>query len=190
MRFSSCLKLVQLSGLFWNQRFIPYGNRWCGFAYSPGLSRMLRFFYLSLNDGVVSSGYNRHRKNVLASVHGTGLFLLQHTTPHINIALPWAWHLLLKLQVRSYAGWRLKLGLPSHGQRTRSNHSNARRNKDLATQEVNKEYMFNISGFAAARKSAFLLKKAKTKQTQKKKVTGTSKKAPAVRTSKKPSVWR
>lgn len=190
MRFSTCLKIVQLSGIFWNQRLIQYNSKWCGWGYTLGPKKMLRLTFKRFSDGVFSPSFVRHRSLRRLTFQDIGFYLLQYSTPFLSIVKPWSWALLLNIKARSHVGFRLKRGLPSKGQRTRSNHATVKRLKDAASYELFNEGLSSICGFAAARKSLFLLKKQKTKQGKTRQASGGGKKKPAVRSAKKPNVWR
>lgn len=187
MRFSTCLKVVQLSGFFWNQRLLPYNTKWCGWGYSVGPQNMLRLLYKQYSDGSFSVGFVRHRPMLKLNIQSIGFFLLQYTTPFLSIVKPWSWNLLLNIRAKSSVAVRLKRGLPSHGQRTRSNHKTVKRVKDFASVELFEEGFASICGFAASRKRSLIVKKPKHSKSGKS--TG-GKKKPPVRSAKKPNVWR
>lgn len=190
MRFSTCLKLVQLSGIFWNQRLLPYSSKWCGWGYTIGPKKMLRLTYKRFSDGVFASSFVKHKPLRRFIYQDIGFFLLQYSTPFLSIVKPWAWNLTLNIKTKSYVGFRLKRGLPSKGQRTRSNHSTVKKLRDAASRELFNESLGSICGFAAARKSSFILKKKRTKTNKIKQTSSGGKKKPVIRSVKKPNVWR
>lgn len=187
MRFSTCLKVVQLSGFFWNQKMLPYNIKWCGWGYSTGPQNELRRLYKQYSDGSFSVGFVRHRPLLKLNLQCVGFFLLQYTTPFLSIVKPWSWNLLLNVKVRSNVAFRLKKGLPSHGQRTRSNHKTVKRVKDLAAVDLYEEGLASICGFGSSRKKSTIIKKPKQSKTGK---SAGGKKKPPVRSAKKPNVWR
>lgn len=177
MRFSSCYKLVQLTGFFVNSKFLQYGQRWSAHNVGTGSKLFLRKFALVMGDGRWVRGYSKRRPFFVNRILNLGLLLLQFTTPFMSISSPWSWRLLLNLKLRSYKSSRWKKNLPSNGQRTRSNAMSITRCKDLAVKRLQIEGWGNILG---------LLVKKKIHSTRRVKV----QKSPSKVTKKKPFVQK
>jgi ribosomal protein S8 len=138
MRFSACYKLVGLRGFFWPLQFFSYRRRWAGYRSGLGGGRWLRRLSLVLGDGAWGRGYTRRPARVYPQrrIRAQGFALLRVLTPHLSPVWPWAWAVLRQLRVRGYRGHRYRLGLPSRGQRTRSNAVTVGRVADPAAEHV------------------------------------------------------
>lgn len=136
MRFSACYKLVQLSGFFWNQYFITYNSRWCGWNARVGPKKMLRFYTASLMEGGWRGGLHTRSRRVFLRQKAIGLWLLHYTTPFLSVVASQAWQLLRHVRLFSNKGYRLQFGLPTNGQRTHTNASMIRKTKDRASRLV------------------------------------------------------
>lgn len=160
-----------------------------------GARASLRRYALSLMDGVWPVGFSRRFRFKKGRGVNLGLKLLQYTTPHLPIVEPWAWRLLLNVNVRSYRSSRYKMSLPSSGQRTRSNHQTAKKLRDPAVTHLAGALGVYLNGFLKARSGISVTKNRPGKKSK----PGALKlkgKAPAgkakgvIRSKKKLDVWR
>lgn len=118
-----------------------------------------------------------------------GHTLLFYNSPHIYIVYPWAWFILRQLKLRTYRGIRFRLGLPSRGQRTRTNSETAGRHSDLSVFLLRQLYWRQRLWQVRSKTSGIKIKQNRKLQKNKTKVL--KKKGPAVRSKdKKKSVWR
>lgn len=190
MRFSACYKTVQLSGFFWNQRFLRYGSRWCGWGGTAGVGAVMRFYFLTLNDGMCANrGWTKRYTLKKAKTKNLAFFLLDYTTPFLSILTPWSWYMLLNLKNLNYVGYRYRLSLPTRGQRSRTNKQTVKKTKDLVTQKLLNEFNQPIFGYRK-RKQVFIKKTTKQhKQNKPTPKTGAKGAKKTIRTKKK-DVWR
>lgn len=184
MRFSTCYKLVRLSGFFWGQIFLPYNKKWCGWFGRSGTKLTTRRHVWVLGDGIWGRGFIRHRSVRQSRVQNIGFWLLHYTPPTIEFAQPWMWQLAKHIRLKSNKGFRLQASLPTKGQRTRSNSSTVKRVRDGASRLLYEESIGSVLGFFYKKKSN-ILKKPKSKKISSK----DSKKKSVVR-SKKKDIWR
>lgn len=163
MRFSACYKLIQLSGIFWNQYFLPYGVKWCGWGGRVGGKHALRGYFCALSDGSWGGGFVKHRRLPKSRFQNIGYYLLEFFTPHISVVSPWTWNLFRQLKVRSYRANRYKLSLPARAQRTRSNSATTRRLQDRAAFRLRSQFSAYVFGYLS-RKTAYTVKATHSKK--------------------------
>lgn len=189
MRFSVCLRLVQSVGFFWGSLFIPYNLVFMGYKHSVGFKKLWKQLIFCFLDGANWSFFLKKKTVIKTKLQALGCTLLYYNTPHIPIIYPWAWFILRQLKLRTYRGLRFRLGLPSRGQRTRSNAETVSRHSDLSVYLLRQLYW--RQRLWQVRSKTSTLKTKQNRKTQKSKTKLVKKKGPAVRSKdKKKSVWR
>ncbi len=83
-------------------------------------------------DGCLARGYVRRLTYPRGRLARLALDLLFFAPPHVPVPYLSALYLLRNLRLRTYRSVRYRLGLPSRGQRTRSNASTVSKHTDLA----------------------------------------------------------
>lgn len=188
MRFSACLRLARSLGFFWGTTFIAYGTLLAGRKGSMGYRKFWRWFIFSLAEGAFLAGGGRQLIKPRVRLQSLGRALLFFYPAHIPVSYPWAWFILRQLKLRTYRSIRYRLGLPSRGQRTRTNAATVARHSDSAVTLLHKVYWRRrLWQTRSATKNQPTKMSKGTKSKQK----AAKKKGPVARSKdKKKSVWR
>lgn len=184
------LRLLRTYGLFWGYRFLTLKASWSGYNLPLMYGKFLRrLVWLNL-DGSFGGGYLSNRRVFFnrRRARNTSRSILNFFLWGTSTARAWSWCILRSLKIRSYRGFRYRLGLPSRGQKTRSNCKTTRKVKDVAASILRADYVsFNLW----ERSKYAQIKLVKYRKTISKRAAKAARhKKGVIRSTKKKDVWK
>jgi hypothetical protein len=191
MRFSFCQQLIHERGLFVRQVFIPYeqslGQFW-RVGYGSGRQDCTQVTSLFEAHAAHPRAHPPLLRYGLRRTQSVGFTLLEYHTPHIALLSVYAWHIVQKIRLKTWAGRRYRQSLPTRGQRTRSNARSVRRGHAALVAQVFELSRYRILTRARRVAPVVLKKGAKRAGPKGKAKQPTKKGGPAKK--KKLDVWR